>query len=104
MQPAAKNTAATIIANPTNRLTGGDGTIRRFEIIRGLVALAEEGHLDTPDVADAIARTLHDNGIAGLNADGAAIFARRCDTYRHTAVPATVHHDGTLTLNFTVEG
>ena len=86
-------------------------TVRRFEIIRALVALALSNSHDDETLRAILASVVGDVAnfanvtpghlVGSLNADEAAIFARRVDELISSDVPASVTDDGTVVLHFT---
>ena len=89
----------------------GNATVRRFEVVRGLVTLAAAGTDDTETLRCVLASVIGDVAhypavtaghlVGSLSAGEAAIFARRCDELVSTTVPADVDPDtGTVRLRF----
>ena len=85
-------------------------TVRRFEVIRGLVALALSNSHDDETLRAVLASVVGDVAnftnvtpghiVGSLDAGEAAIFARRVDELISSDVPATVDDDGTVVLHF----
>ena len=85
-------------------------TVRRFEIIRALVALALSNSHDDDTLRAVLASVVGDvanfanvdpgHVLGSMSAGEAAIFARRVDELISSDVPATVDDDGTVVLHF----
>ena len=101
----------------TFQLGGKTGmhSVRRFEITRGLVTLAEHGQAEGQDVGDDTLRAivaaivgdtawwptwLTGQVVGQLDATEAATFARLCDTFVTTTVTGSISPDGRLVLGF----
>lgn len=96
-------------------LTGDAGlhSIRRFELTRGLVLLAEHGADDDETVRSIVASIIGDDArmpafatgtvVGAMRADEAALFARRCELLVSTTVPSTVTDDGDVVLHFDLD-
>ena len=101
----------------TFQLGGKTGlhSVRRFEITRGLVTLAEHGQAEGQDVGDDTLRAivaaivgdtawwptwLPGQVVGQLDATEAATFARLCDTFATTTVAGSISPDGRLVLGF----
>ena len=86
-------------------------TVRRFELIRALVALALSDSHDDDTLRAVLASVVGDvahfpnvtpgHVLGSLDAGEAAIFARRVDELISSDVPATVTDDGVVVLHFT---
>jgi hypothetical protein len=94
-------------------LTGDQGlhTVRRFEITRGLVLLAEGGSGDDETLRCVCAAVIGELAhwptisagqvVGSLGADEAALFARLCDELANTTVPAAIDEaTGRVVLQF----
>lgn len=88
----------------------GRHSVRRFEITRGLVTLAEQEHIDDDVLRAIVAAIVGDTAwwptwlpgqvVGQLNAAEATTFAQLCDTFVGTTVPGSISPDGRLVLGF----
>lgn len=93
----------------------GRHSVRRFEITRGLISLAEHGQAEGQDVDDETLRAivaaivgdtawwptwLIGQVVGQLDAAEATTFARLCDTFVGTTVAGSISPDGRLVLGF----
>lgn len=88
----------------------GRHSVRRFEITRGLIALAEHDQTDDEVLRAIVATIVGDTAwwptwllgqvVGQLDAAEATTFAALCDTFVGTTVPASISPDGRLALGF----